>query len=146
VILLDTNVVSEALHPRPNLSVMAWINTQPYESLYICTPVLAELRFGLELLEEGRRKDYLRRAIDKIESEAFFGRIWPFDVAAAREYSNLAAERQKKGRRIDLMDGLVAAIARAQGAILATRNAAHFADLGIKLINPFDTGGAADNR
>jgi toxin FitB len=141
MILLDTNVVSEGLHPRPNSTVMTWTNAQPHESLYLCTPVLAELRFGLELLHDGRRKDYLRRAIEKIESDLFLGRIWPFDIAAAREYSDLAAERQERGRRIDLMDGLVAAIARAQGAILATRNIDHFADLGLELINPFEAAG-----
>jgi toxin FitB len=99
------------------------------------------LRFGLERLNDGRRKDDLRRGIDKVENDLFRGRILPFDVAAAREYSLLAAYRLKKGRRIDLMDGLVAAIARAQGAMLATRNISHFVDLGLELINPFESAG-----
>jgi predicted nucleic acid-binding protein len=141
MILLDTNVVSEGLRPRPNMTVLAWTDMQPHESLYLCTPVLAELRFGLELLDDSRRKDHLRRGLEKIETDLFLGRILPFDVAAAREYSYLAAERQRSGRRIDLMDGLVAAIARARGAILATRNVGHFGDLGLELINPFETAG-----
>ncbi len=138
MILLDTNVVSEGLQPRPNMSVLAWTDAQHHEALYLCTPVLAELRFGLALLDDGIRKDYLRRGIEKIEGDLFLGRILSFDVAAAREYADLAAERQKKGRRIDLMDGLIAAIARAHGATVATRNVAHFAELGLDLINPFD--------
>jgi toxin FitB len=138
MILLDTNIVSEGLRPRPSMMVKAWTDAQRHSTLYLCTPVLAELRFGLELLEDGRRKDDLRHAIDKIENDLFRDRILPFDIAAAREYSLLAASRQKKGRRIDLVDGLVAAIARAQGARLATRNLSHFADLGLELINPFE--------
>jgi predicted nucleic acid-binding protein len=138
VILLDTNVVSEGLRVQPNLAVLEWTNAQDHESLYLCTPVLAELRFGLELIDSGRRKDYLRRGIEKIEADLFLGRILPFDIPAAREYSYLAAERQKKGRRIDLMDALVAAIARVHGTILATRNVNHFADLGLEVINPFE--------
>jgi predicted nucleic acid-binding protein len=138
MILLDTNIVSEGLRARPNPVVLEWTDAQDYESLYLCTPVLAELRFGLELIDSGRRKDFLRRGIEKIEADLFLGRILPFDIPAAREYSYLAAERQKRGRRIDLMDGLVAAIARAHGAILATRNVNHFADLGLDVINPFE--------
>jgi len=145
VILLDTSVVSEGLRPRPNLAVQEWINEQPHDSLYLCAPVLAELRFGLELLSDGRRRDYLRRGVEKIESDLFLDRIWPFDAAAAREYSILAADRQRRGRRIDLVDGMVAAIARARGAILATRNVEHFADLGLELVNPFEVASNAGN-
>ena len=126
------------------MSVIAWTNAQPHESLYLCAPVLAEMRFGMELLDDSRRKDYLRKGIEKIETDLFLGRILPFDVAAAREYSDLAAERQKRGRRIDLMDGLVAAIARAHGAVLATRNVSHFADFGLELINPFEIAVGVD--
>ena len=139
MILLDTNVVSEGLRPRPNMLVKAWIDAQHHSALYLCTPVIAELRFGLERLQEGRRKADLRQAIDRIESEIFLDRILLFDLSAAREYSLLMAERQRRGRPVDLMDGLVAAIARSQGARLATRNISHFTDLGFDLIDPFET-------
>ena len=138
MILLDTNVVSEGFRIRPNDTVAVWTDAQPSGSLYLCTPVLAEMRFGVELLAGGRRKDDLERAIDRIENDLFLDRILPFDVAAAKEYARLSSDRQKMGRRIDVMDGLVAAIARTQGAMLATRNVSHFADLGLNLINPFE--------
>jgi predicted nucleic acid-binding protein len=138
MIVLDTNVVSEGTRRHPNLAVKAWTDRQPARSLYLCTPVLAELRFGLELLAEGRRKTDLRAAIDRMEAVLFRDRILPFDIAAANEYARLAASRQMRGRRIDLMGGLVAAIARSQGASLATRNIADFGDLGVDLINPFE--------
>jgi toxin FitB len=138
MILLDTNVVSEGLRPQPSIRVKAWTDAQQHLTLYICTPVLAELRFGLERLSDGRRKNHLRQGIEKIENDLFLGRILPFDLAAAHEYSLLMADRQRRGRPIDLMDGLIAAIARSRGAGLATRNTDHFIDLGIDLIDPFE--------
>ena len=138
MILLDTNVVSEGFRIRPNAMVAAWTDAQPSGSLYLCTPVLAEMRFGVELLADGRRKDDLQLALDRIEYDLFVGRILPFDVAAAKEYARLSSDRQKMGRRIDVMDALVAAVARSQGATLATRNVSHFADISLSLINPFE--------
>ena len=137
MILLDTNVVSEHLRPRPVSVVLDWIDAQPAATLYICTPVLAELRFGAERLQAGRKQTRLRAAIDRIESDFFGGRILTFDAAAAAEYGRLTAKRERMGRRMELMDALIAAIALAQGANLATRDVADFADLGIEVVNPF---------
>jgi toxin FitB len=138
MILLDTNVVSEHLRPRPNQAVLAWVDAQPATTLYICAPVLAELRFGAERLEPGRKQTNLRAAVDRIEDRIFRGRILPFDAAATQEYGRLVAERERMGRRIELMDALIAAIALTQRADLATRDIDGFVDLGIQLINPFD--------
>jgi predicted nucleic acid-binding protein len=138
MILLDTNIVSEGLTRRPNAVVKAWIDAQSMNELYLCTPVLAELHFGAELLAEGARKRDLRAAIDRIEDSLFRGRILALDVAAAKEYAHLMAGCRKVGRPIDLMDALIASIARSQCAILATRNVGHFADLGLEVINPFE--------
>ena len=85
MILLDTNVLSEGLRPQPNMRVKAWTDAQQHSTLYLCTPVIAELRFGLERLSDGRRKSDLRQGIDKIENDLFLGRILPFDLAAAHE-------------------------------------------------------------
>src|SRR5437763_16008743 len=132
MILLDTNIVSEGLRPRPSEHVKVWTDAQAAASLYLCTPVIAELRFGIERLGIGRRNDDLRHAIDRIENDLFRDRILSFDLAAARAYAQLFAARQQKGRRIDVMDGLVAAIALSQGAVLATRNISHFEDIGLE--------------
>jgi toxin FitB len=138
MILLDTNVVSEQLRPRPNPTVLGWIDAQPANTVYICAPVLAELRFGADRLEPGRIQTNLRVAIDRIEGSLFRGRILPFDAAAATEFGRLVAKRERIGRRIELLDALIAAIALTQRADLATRDVSGFAELGIKLINPFD--------
>ncbi|MBV6488939.1 MAG: type II toxin-antitoxin system VapC family toxin [Pseudorhodoplanes sp.] len=140
MIVLDTNVVSEAMKPRPTPAVMAWLDEQDQPSVFICAPVLAELRFGVERLAEGRRKEALSTVINTIES-AFGERILPFDRSATRFYAQVAAKREKAGRRLEQMDGLIAAIALAHGAIVATRDIDGFSGLGLELINPFDLRG-----
>jgi predicted nucleic acid-binding protein len=138
MILLDTNIISENFRPRPYPAVLAWIDAQPANSLYMCAPVLAELRFGAERLAPGRNQTNLRSAIDRIENSYFRGRILPFDAAAAAQYGRISATRERMGRRIGQMDALIAAIALTQRATLATRDSGDFADLGLELIDPFD--------
>jgi predicted nucleic acid-binding protein len=138
MIILDTNVVSEAWKATPNTATLAWMDAQPSESLYLCTPVLAELRYGVERLPAGSRKERLRSLMDKLEGETFQGRIFPLDTAAAAQFGRLAARRESEGRRMQPMDALIAAIALSQAAGLATRDVHDFADLGLKLINPFE--------
>jgi predicted nucleic acid-binding protein len=140
MILLDTNVVSENFRRQPNPNVIAWLDAQPANELYLCTPVLAELRFGAERLAPGRKRTVLEAAIDTLENAHFRGRILPLDPEAAAAYGRVAAMRQRTGRRIEQMDALIAAIALAQDATLATRDIDDFSDVGVRLINPFDLG------
>ncbi len=137
MIVLDTNVVSESFRPRPSLQVMSWLDGLREAELWICTPVLAELRYGAEILAPGKAKHHLVAAIDGLEAQ-FTGRILPLDAAAAIHYARLSAKRERAGRRIEQMDVLIAAIALANGAALATRNTRDFADLDLDLVNPFD--------
>jgi toxin FitB len=138
LIVLDTNIVSESFRPRPNPSVVAWLNTQPKSSLYLCTPVLAELRFGIEKLPSGPRQNDLRLRIDRLEHVLFQDRILLLDPSAASEFGRLTAARERMGRRIEPMDGLIAAIALSNRMTLATRDVSDFADIGLDLINPFE--------
>lgn len=138
MILLDTNVVSEGWKPKPNPQVVAWLNAQPADSVYVCIPVFAELRFGVELLDPGPRKDRLQAWVDRLETEVYQGQILTLDLLAAHEFGRLAARLQKSGRRMDPMDAMIAAIALAHGMTLATRDTQDFADLGLDLINPFE--------
>jgi toxin FitB len=140
MILLDTNVVSENFRRQPNPNVIAWLDAQPANELYLCTPVVAELRFGAERLAPGRKRTVLKAAVDTLENAHFRGRILPLDPEAAAAYGRVAAMRQRMGRRIEQMDALIAAIALAQGATLATRDIDDFSDVGVRLINPFDLG------
>ena len=137
MILLDTNVVSEGWRPRPDPRVVAWLNAQPANSIYLCTPVFAELRYGIEGLDATPRKDRLRAWVDRLETEVYPGRILPLDLMATHKFGRLSAHREKIGRRMEPMDALIAAIALANRMALATRSMNDFADLGLDLINPF---------
>jgi len=119
---------------------MAWLKAQPAASLYLCSPVLAELRYGVERLPAGSRQRDLVLRVDSIE--VFFSeRFLIFDAAAAKEFGRLTAHRQRIGRRIEPMDGFIAAIAASQKWAVATRDVDDFADLGLELINPFESAG-----
>jgi predicted nucleic acid-binding protein len=140
VILLDTNVISEGFRRQPHAGVIAWLDAQPASSLYLCTPVLAELHYGVERIGAGARQDHLRDAVARIESDIFAGRILSLDAATAREYGRLTAKRERAGRPIEQMDALIAAVAVTHRAALATRNGRDFAGLGIDVIDPFEAG------
>ncbi len=138
MILLDTNVISTAINPLANEPVRKWIDGQIEGSLFLCAPVLAELRFGVALLPDGRRKLALGASYDQLEEDFFSGRVLSFDRAAAHEFAKVRAIRQGAGRRIRSMDALIASIALANAMTLATRNVRDFDDLGLSLVNPFE--------
>jgi predicted nucleic acid-binding protein len=136
MILLDTNVVSEGLRAKPNPQVRDWLDAQPMTELYLCTPVMAELYYGAELLSSGARRRALEQSIARLE-QAFADRMLPFDAAAAREYGRFVARRDRLGRATGSMDGLIAGIAMVHGAAIATRDTRGFDAAGIALIDPF---------
>ena len=140
MILLDTNVVSETMRPQPAENVRAWLNAQRPEDVFICMPVLAELRYGVENLPRGSRRKRLEEAVAKVE-EVFASRMLPFDRAAAHEYGRIMAHRDRLGRSTGTMDGLIAAIAKVHGAVVATRDARGFDDSGLEIIDPFSLPG-----
>jgi toxin FitB len=142
MILLDTNVVSESLRPRPSSTLAAWLDAQPAESIYLCTPVLAELYRGVLRLTEGRRKDRLRLAIERMENELFRGRILILDSGAAKRYGEVTSISERMGRPIGQMDALIAAIALSNQAALATRDVGDFLGLGLELVDPFESPGS----
>jgi toxin FitB len=138
MILLDTNIVSEFIKAKPDRNVEAWLNSRPMEAHFICTPVIAELRYGSARLPQGRRKTALDEVFDRLETDVFAGRILDFDYAAARCYGPFRADRQNRGRAFSPMDIAIAAIAFTRGMMLATRNINDFDGLGVPLVNPFD--------
>src|SRR6266853_2360238 len=111
MILLDTSVVSEGWRPGPDPRVVAWLNAQPVNSIYLCMPVFAELRYGVERLDVSRRKDRLRAWVDRLETEVYPGRILGLDLIATHEFGRLSAQRERIGRRMQPIDALIAAIA-----------------------------------
>ncbi|MEB3257097.1 MAG: type II toxin-antitoxin system VapC family toxin [Cyanobacteriota bacterium] len=138
VILLDTNVVSAVMQHRPDPAVVAWLDVQPADQIWLPSVVVFELRYGLGLLPGGARRSRLEQALEELLGELVQGRIAPLDALAARKAARLAAERRTQGTTVDLRDTLIAGIAQGCRATLATRNQRHFQDLGIPVINPFN--------
>lgn len=136
MIVLDTNVVSEAMRPQPDPNVLAWLNAQPAEALYLTSMTFAELLFGISVLPLGARKDHVERALDALLA-GFVGRILPFDAEAARRYAAMASVAKELGRTLPLNDGYLAATASANGFAVATRNTKDFAVTTVALINPW---------
>lgn len=137
MIVLDTNVLSELLRPVPAPQVEAWLSAQGGATIFFTTVGEAELRHGVAILPAGRRRNALSAAIEGILEEDFRDRILPFDRAAARAYASIAAERRAAGRPISQFDCQIAAIVRANGAAVATRNVGDFGGCGIEVIDPW---------
>ena len=144
MILLDTNVISALMQRQPDRAVVAWLDAQPQEKIWLPSVVVFELRFGASIHPEQHRRKELHQRLDQLLEQLIEGRIAPLDGPAAQQASQLAAWRQAKGTTIDLRDTLIAGIALARGAQLATRNSRHFQDTTIGLINPF-AGSAASS-
>ncbi|CDG51127.1 type II toxin-antitoxin system VapC family toxin [Halomonas sp. AOP13-D3-9] len=137
MIVLDTNVVSEAMKPEPDPAVRAWLNEQSAETLYLSSVTLAELLFGIAALPNGKRKDMLSETLGGLV-ELFRGRILSFDVDAARKYAELAVTARTAGRGFPVPDGYIAAIAVSQGYQVASRDMAPFEAANVDVINPFE--------
>ncbi len=137
MIVLDTNVVSEWMRPAPSDAVIEWMTRQIPTDLYLSTITEAELRFGVELLPAGRRRERLLSAIEVTIVEDFAGRILPFDSAAAQAYAVIAATRRFAGMPVKHSDCQIAAIARAIGWSVATRNVRDFEGCGVDVIDPW---------
>jgi len=137
VILLDTNVISALIRPEPDQAIMSWLDIQPPESMWTTSISVYELRFGVELLAVGRRRQLLEEGLDKLLQEDFDGRVIPFDEPAAQAAGKIGAARRQLGRTIEIRDVQIAGIALARKASIATRNIRHFEGLGIPLIDPW---------
>jgi predicted nucleic acid-binding protein len=137
MIVLDTNVLSALMRREADQTVVTWLDLQPSESVWTTAVTVFEIRFGLELLAPSRRKRQLEDAFSRAVDEDFQGRILPFDYEAAREAAIRAAEGRAAGRSVDFRDIEIAGIVSARRATLATRNARHFQDLRIEVVDPW---------
>ena len=137
MILLDTNVISEAMKPTPDDTVRAWLDEQAAETLYLSSVTIAELLYGIGALPAGKRKDRLTEALDGV-MELFADRILPFDIAAARRYADLAVKARAAGKGFPTPDGYIAAIAASRGFTVATRDTSAFDAAGVAVINPWN--------
>lgn len=136
MILLDTNVVSEAIKPEPHASVRDWLDAQAAQTLFLSSVTIAELMFGVGALPRGKRKANLAAALEGV-LELFEARILSFDTEAARRYGDLAVRARAAGKGFPTPDGYIAAIAAAHGFAVASRDASAFAAAGLTVIDPW---------
>lgn len=139
MIILDTNVVSELMRSEPAPGVASWVRDRDRRELRTTAITLAEIRYGIARLPDGRRKQVLLAAADEIFS-AFSDQVLPVDTAAAEHYAVIASSRERTGKPIAGFDALIGAVCRSQGAALATRNVSDFDGTGIEVIDPWHQG------
>ena len=138
MILIDTNVVSEPWKPAPDARVLAWLDVQAIETLFLSAVTVAELRFGIAAMPEGKRRTVLHTRLEDEVLPLFSGRILPFDLDASKAYATLMAAARGSGKAIGTADGYIAATALAHGFSVATRDVSPFEAAGLKVINPWD--------
>jgi hypothetical protein len=138
VILLDTNVLSALMKAEPEGAVVAWLDSQPAESIWTTSITVFEARLGLALLPTGRRRTALEAAFERVLEDDLGNRVLAFDSAAAGRAATLAARRRQAGATVDLRDTQIAGIALARRATVATRNVRHFAGLSVPVVNPWE--------
>lgn len=138
MIILDTNVLSALMQHQPDPVVVAWLDLQPAQSIWISSITLFEARYGLELMASGQRKNGLQERFEQLIQEDLENRVLLFDANAATQAAQLAAQRKVRGRPVDMRDTFIAGIALARRATLVTRNVKHFDDLLTSVINPWE--------
>jgi predicted nucleic acid-binding protein len=139
VIVLDTNVLSALMRTRPDAVVVDWLDRQPADSIWVTSVTVFEARFGLALLPRARRRNSLERAFHRMLTEDLSSRVLSLDEMAASIAAQLAADRQRAGRIVDLRDTLIAGIAQARRATIATRNTRHFEGLDVPVVDPWQS-------
>ena len=137
MIILDTNVLSALIKEAPETGVMQWLDEEPRISIWTSAISLFEIRHGIDIMPEGRRKVALSGSLDRLVSDLLENRIAPFDSQAASHAANYSAKRKSLGRPVEFRDIMIAGIALASGARLATRNIRDFELSDIVLVNPW---------
>jgi toxin FitB len=137
MLILDTNVVSELMKPAPEPAVTAWLRRQRTDCLATTAVTVAEIRYGLDRLSDGKRKAELSAKFQAVLTRALAQRVLPFDRRATESYALLKGSRERAGRPISPFDAMIAAIARVHGAAVATRNVADFAACGVDIFDPW---------
>lgn len=141
MIVLDTNVVSELMRPSPDPRVTVWAEGQIPAEVVTSAVTVAEIGHGIARLPGSRRRDLLAVTAEEVFG-AFATRVLPFDASAAPYYAGIVVARERTGTPISGFDAQIAAICRARGARLATRNTADFAELDLDLIDPWTSNPA----
>jgi toxin FitB len=142
MIVLDTNVISEIMLPRPEPQVLLWLDRQPGSSIWTTSVNIFEIRSGLQSMPAGKRRAALMQMFDRWQIEVVQGRIVNFDETAARRAADVNALQKEMGRPADPRDTMIAGIVLASHAKLATRNVKHFEDIASSVVNPWENSAA----
>jgi predicted nucleic acid-binding protein len=137
MVILDTDVLSALMVPAPNEAVLVWFNEQPRPSIWTTSITILEVRLGVEIMPLGRRRSELGQRFERVIERSLERRVAEFDFAAAHETALLMAKRRAAGRTGQLRDSMIAGIAIAHRATLATRNTRHFMDLPVPVVDPW---------
>ena len=138
MIVLDTNVVSEAMKTPAESKAQVWLDRQRTADLFMTATTFAELRLGIEILPPNQRRNLLSAALDRVLTQTLQNRILPFDEEAARAYGRLVSRARSVGRTIQVADGQIAAIAAVRGFVVATRDVEPFVAAGVGVVNPWE--------
>ena len=140
MMLLDTNILSEMMRPRPDTGVILWLNQQDSQELFISSISIAEISYGLYVSPHGKRGQQLQIRFEQFVSQAFQFRLLDFDERVANIYGNVMGEAKLTGHPMSISDGQIVAIAQTNGFAVVTRNIKDFKYSGVMLINPFEAG------
>lgn len=138
MILLDTNVISEPLRPQPNARVIQWLDSLIIEDVYLSAITVAELRLGVALLPNGKKKDVLNERLEQTILPIFDGRILVFDEYIAMTYAQIRAQAKAQGKAIAAADGYIAATAKYYNFQVATRDTSPFIAANVRVLNPWE--------
>jgi len=133
--LLDTNVLSESSNPQPNERVMAWLDAHDHET-HLSTISLGEIVKGIELLQVGKRRKEIADWFERLQRWAGPRLLSPTEDVMS-EWGRLCARHERKGRRLPVLDSLIAATALAHGLTLVTRNTSDYPSE-VSVINPWE--------
>jgi predicted nucleic acid-binding protein len=136
--LLDTNVVSEPVRPRPEPQLLRWLGQWELDDLSVSSITFGEIQKGLLQLQPGTKRDALTRWYEDDVHEQFRDRVLPVDVPVAREWGRLVAESIRAGRLLSVPDGLLLATATIHRLVLVTRNERDCAGRGVDVVNPWN--------
>jgi len=137
MIVLDTNVVSEPLKPRPDGAVLHWLDRQAPATLYLTTISQAELLAGVLALPAGKRRTELQSVLNNELVSLFADRILVFGERSAAAYAQVVGTANAAGNPMHFADAAIAAIAIEHNFMLATRNARDFKGTSVKLLDPW---------
>lgn len=139
MIVVDTNVISELWKVAPAPSVLAWMDSQMAETLYLSSITVAELCFGVAAMPADRRREIYQERLERdVLGSAFLGRVLSFGLEEARAYAELMTGAKAVGKAIGKADGYIAATAAARGFAIATRDVSPFKAAALTVINPWE--------